>query len=141
MTRRPPAARSAREGFAAANTRAAAVILADIERYGGEGAGLVQWARLLIEKQRPTVRGPLFRGGRKAGSMRYDAETLGQRVHKAMERSRALAAQRQAAATLAERCQSAPTVCGWARAVMRSDELPTGFCFALWRNEYANQPR
>jgi len=39
---------AARE-FARANQTAAAVILANPERYGGESAAVVQWARLVLK--------------------------------------------------------------------------------------------
>jgi hypothetical protein len=43
-----------------ANEQAAGLVLADIQRYGGEGAGLVIWAHMIEAKAQPTVRGPLF---------------------------------------------------------------------------------
>jgi hypothetical protein len=60
VTRRAPSARSAREGFTAANRAAADIILASEAKYGGEGSGLVQWARLVIERAAPRIEGPLF---------------------------------------------------------------------------------
>ncbi len=36
-----------RKQFEEGNKRAALVILSDVARYGGDGAGLVQWARLV----------------------------------------------------------------------------------------------
>lgn len=56
-----------RGDFEKANTIAARVILGDIERFGGESAGLVQWARAFTRKaeRRPDVsehrQGDLFR--------------------------------------------------------------------------------
>lgn len=38
-------------GFRATNRAAAGIILAMPERFGGESAGLVQWARLVTQKQ------------------------------------------------------------------------------------------
>jgi hypothetical protein len=38
-------------GFEAANTIVARIILDTPERFGGERAGLVRWARLVVEKQ------------------------------------------------------------------------------------------
>jgi hypothetical protein len=53
-----------RNPYAQANLEAARVILADIERYGGESAGLVQWARLIVKRtEAPPAdweAGPLF---------------------------------------------------------------------------------
>ena len=60
MTRRPPAVRSAREGYNASNLLAARLVLADIARYGGEQAGLVVWARLIQVKNVRRIDGPLF---------------------------------------------------------------------------------
>jgi hypothetical protein len=37
------------EKYRASNLQAALVILEDVARYGGEEAGLVQWARLVVE--------------------------------------------------------------------------------------------
>jgi hypothetical protein len=50
----------ARRAYAADNEQAAHIVLQDVVRYGGEGAGLVQWAALVIEKQTATIKGPLF---------------------------------------------------------------------------------
>lgn len=36
-----------RQQFEQGNKRAALVILSDVARYGGDGAGLVQWARMV----------------------------------------------------------------------------------------------
>ena len=41
---------SAAERHAEANRECAEVILADVERYGGEGGGLVEWARTVLQK-------------------------------------------------------------------------------------------
>lgn len=38
------------DSFARQNITAARLIVGESERYGGEGAGLVIWARLVIEK-------------------------------------------------------------------------------------------
>ena len=38
----------ARAGYDAANRESAAIVLADIERYGGEESLLVRWARLVL---------------------------------------------------------------------------------------------
>jgi len=35
------------------NRSSAELILADVERWGGEEAGLVQWARATMERQKP----------------------------------------------------------------------------------------
>jgi hypothetical protein len=40
----------ARAGYDMQNLEAAAVILADITKFGGEGSGAVQWARLVVER-------------------------------------------------------------------------------------------
>jgi len=40
-----------RDGHDRANLEAASVILADPERYGGEGSLLVRWARVVIERE------------------------------------------------------------------------------------------
>lgn len=50
----------ARIGYQKANEEAAEIVLANIAIYGGEQAGLVQWARLVIEKATPRIDGPLF---------------------------------------------------------------------------------
>ena len=50
----------ARTGYQWQNEQAAGIILQDIARYGGEGAGLVQWARLIQAKSIPTIKGPLL---------------------------------------------------------------------------------
>ena len=60
MTRRPPSIRSAREAFAAANRAAAGIVLGNIARYGGEGAGLVRWARAVMQSNTRRIEGPLF---------------------------------------------------------------------------------
>ena len=36
--------------FPQANLTAAAIVLADVPRFGGESAGLVRWARLTMER-------------------------------------------------------------------------------------------
>ena len=58
--------KSARAGYDRQNQLCAHLILADIARYGGDTSIAAQWAVAVIEKQRPTVRGPLLLlGGRK----------------------------------------------------------------------------
>ena len=59
--------------------------------------------------------------GHQAGGMRQMG--LAQQVGYAMRRARALAAQRQAAAVVLAKYSEAPTVVGWARGVLRSDEI------------------
>jgi hypothetical protein len=59
MIHRPPTVRSAREGYATANSEAAGVILADPVAYP-PGSLMQQWARAYMERSQPTVRGPLF---------------------------------------------------------------------------------
>lgn len=60
MTRRPPAVRSAREGYSADNKMASTLILANIAIHGGEQALPVVWARLIQTKMVRTIKGPLF---------------------------------------------------------------------------------
>jgi len=43
--------------YEADNETAALLILADIRKHGGEQAGLVQWARLVLEKREAADRG------------------------------------------------------------------------------------
>jgi hypothetical protein len=50
MTRRAPTKRAA-DHYHAQNRLAAGIILQDVQRYGGEGAGLVQWARTVLRKE------------------------------------------------------------------------------------------
>jgi hypothetical protein len=38
------------EAYEAANRECAAIILADVAKYGGEGALLVQWARTIVQR-------------------------------------------------------------------------------------------
>src|ERR1035437_10355634 len=59
--RRPPSVRSVREGHQAANSKAANVILSDVAKYGGPESLAVRWARLVIERAQPTIKGPLFK--------------------------------------------------------------------------------
>jgi hypothetical protein len=58
-------AKRAADHYRAGNLEVATVVLADPERYGGETAGLVQWARLFISRvEAPPAdweAGPLFR--------------------------------------------------------------------------------
>ena len=57
----------ARVGFDKQNELAARLVLADVQRYGGEQAGLVIWARMLQAKTAPTIVGRLFTAtGRRA---------------------------------------------------------------------------
>jgi len=42
------------------NEQAANLILQDVQRYGGPDSLMVTWARLVVERAAPTVRGPLF---------------------------------------------------------------------------------
>jgi hypothetical protein len=51
----------ASEQFAVGNLEAARVILADIERYGGEESVLVVWARTVTASPKDSEAGPLFR--------------------------------------------------------------------------------
>jgi hypothetical protein len=51
----------ARTGYQKANEEAARIIAANPVRYPGLPA---QWAALVIEKQRPSIRGPLFKFAR-----------------------------------------------------------------------------
>ena len=50
----------ARTGYQAQNEQAAGIILQDVAKYGGEGAGLVQWARAVVANSRRRIEGPLF---------------------------------------------------------------------------------
>jgi hypothetical protein len=50
----------ARRAYAADNEQAAHIVLQDVVRYGGEGAGLVIWAHMILQRAEPTIRGPLF---------------------------------------------------------------------------------
>jgi hypothetical protein len=53
-----------RQQYQTANVEAARLILSDVARHGGEGAALVTWARVIIERAeaQPTDSecGPLF---------------------------------------------------------------------------------
>ena len=49
-----------RRAYDDANETAARVILADVERYGGEGSLAVIWARLFLAKSVLTIKGRLF---------------------------------------------------------------------------------
>lgn len=60
VRRRPPSVGSAREGYATGNRMAAGLILADVEKYGGEGSLPVVWARMIEAKQVRRIEGPLF---------------------------------------------------------------------------------
>lgn len=40
----------ATERYTADNRAAALVVVADVERRGGEGSGLVRWARMVLER-------------------------------------------------------------------------------------------
>jgi hypothetical protein len=51
VARRPKqAARDNCSGRQAQNAHAAAIILADVEQYGGDEAGLVRWAKLVASR-------------------------------------------------------------------------------------------
>ena len=39
------------EGYFEANRVAAEIIVSDVEKHGGEGAGLVQWARRVLQRE------------------------------------------------------------------------------------------
>ena len=60
MTTKPTVSR-VRAGYQKQNEEAAGIVLQDVAKYGGEQAALVQWARLVIDRQQPTITGPLFR--------------------------------------------------------------------------------
>ena len=67
-------------GYRVTNEDAARVILQNADKYGGESGLMVQWAVAVIEKQRPTVRGPLFSGmagSRKDGPRKGEASGAG----------------------------------------------------------------
>jgi hypothetical protein len=53
-------ARRGRQFYGAANETCARLILADVAKYGGETSLMATWARLVVAKGAPTVRGPLF---------------------------------------------------------------------------------
>ena len=59
-------AKRAADHYRAANDQAANLILENVQRYGGPGSLMVQWARLVLERAMPTVRGPLFQERRAA---------------------------------------------------------------------------
>jgi hypothetical protein len=50
--------------YGAANLEAAAIVLEDRERHGGESAAMVKWARLIVERSEAPPKdwetGPLF---------------------------------------------------------------------------------
>ena len=50
----------ARAGYQKANEQAAGIIAGDPAKYP-EGSLAAQWAAAIIEKQRPMIRGPLFK--------------------------------------------------------------------------------
>ena len=50
----------ARQGYAASNLECARLIATDPAKYP-EGSLAAQWAAAIIEKQRPMIRGPLFK--------------------------------------------------------------------------------
>ena len=51
----------ARTGYQRQNEQAAGIVLQDVARYGGEGAGLVQWVRLIEANCVRRIEGPLFK--------------------------------------------------------------------------------
>ena len=53
-------AKQATRAWADANLAAAHLILASEAKYGGPESLMAQWARLVIERQQPAIRGPLF---------------------------------------------------------------------------------
>ena len=59
MTRKQPVSR-VRATYQQANEQAAHIVLQDVAKYGGEGAGLVIWAHMILQRAEPTIRGPLF---------------------------------------------------------------------------------
>jgi hypothetical protein len=58
---RPPSVRSARATHQQANEQVAHIVLQDVAKYGGEGAGLVQWARMIQANSIRQIKGPLFK--------------------------------------------------------------------------------
>jgi hypothetical protein len=60
----------AADQYRRANLEAARIIVADVQRYGGESAGLVRWARLFVSRvEAPPAdweAGPLFAAARAA---------------------------------------------------------------------------
>jgi hypothetical protein len=52
---------TASERYAGQNAAAARIIAADPAKYGGPDSLMCQWARLVIERAQPTIKGPLFR--------------------------------------------------------------------------------
>ena len=51
----------ARAGYQKANEEAAHIVLQDVAKYGGEQAGLVQWARMIQANSVRQIKGPLFK--------------------------------------------------------------------------------
>jgi hypothetical protein len=49
--------------YRAANETCARLVLADLARYGGPDSLMGQWARLIVERAQPTIKGPLFAQG------------------------------------------------------------------------------
>jgi hypothetical protein len=56
MTRKQPVSR-VRAGYQKANEQVAHIVLTNPEKYPGV---MQEWARLVIEKQTATIKGPLF---------------------------------------------------------------------------------
>lgn len=52
----------AADQYRSANIEAAKVILGNVAKYGGEDAALVEWARTVLAKAEPGIRGPLLKG-------------------------------------------------------------------------------
>ena len=54
----------ARRAYAADNEQAAHIVLQDVAKYGGEGAGLVIWARMIQANSVRRIEGPVFRAAK-----------------------------------------------------------------------------
>lgn len=52
--------KKAADCYRADNETCARLVLADLERYGGPDSLMCQWARVIIERAQPTIKGPLF---------------------------------------------------------------------------------
>ena len=59
-TQKPTVSR-ARIGYQQANEQASHIVLQDVAKYGGEQAGLVQWARMIQANSIRQIKGPLFK--------------------------------------------------------------------------------
>jgi hypothetical protein len=66
---RPPRRQATRDFYAQGNRAAADIILSDVERYGGEEALLVQWARLFLATEQADV-------ANNRSDVRLESETL-----------------------------------------------------------------